>query len=106
MEERKTALSKMAGSVAEGLYQQNRERGLEQVNCLVAELLEMAKELEKKDSPAFNIQELNQILIIAMKALEARDYVLLADILFYDLKELLADGKSDDSCEMKTVNTL
>lgn len=106
MEERKMALSQMAESVAMGLYQQDQQRGLERINSLVAELLEMAKEVEKEDSSALNIQAMNQILVEAMKALEARDYVLLADILFYDLQKLLADEKSDNSCELKTPNTL
>lgn len=106
MEERKRALSQMAESVAMGLYQQDQQRGLGRINSLVAELLEMAKEVEKEDSSALNIQAMNQILVEAMKALEGRDYVLLADILFYDLQELLADEKSDNSCELKTPNTL
>lgn len=106
MKERKMALSQMAESVARGLYQQDQQRGLGQINNLVADLLELAKEAEKEDSSTLNIQALNQVLVEAMKALEVRDYVLLADILFYDLKELLADEKSDNSCELKTPNTL
>lgn len=106
MEEKKIALSQIAESVAMGLYQQDQQRGLERINNLVTELLNITKELEKEDGSVLNMQAMNQILLEAMKALEVRDYILLADILFYDLRELLADEKNDNSCELKTPNTL
>ena len=99
MEERKLALAQMAESIAGGLYQQDQQNGLERINGLVAELLELAKELERENSSDLNIQTMNRILVEAMKALEVRDYVLLADILFYDLKELLTDEKGNDKSQ-------
>lgn len=99
MEERKMALAQMAESIAAGLYQQDQQRGLERINGFVAELLEMAKEQEKKNSSDLNIQAMNQILLEVMKALETRDYILLADILFYELKELLTNEKGNDKSQ-------
>lgn len=88
MVERKIALAQMAEDVAIGLYQQDKARGLDKINGLVAELLETAKVMEREEV-SLDMQAVNQILMEAMKALEVRDYVLLADILFYDLRELL-----------------
>lgn len=97
MEERKIALAQMVESVAMGVYQQDKEKGLEQMNGLFGELLKMAKEMETENVLSLNIEVINQVLIEAMKALEARDYVLLADILFYDLKEALVCESGDNS---------
>lgn len=92
MEERKTVLINMAENIAAGLYRQDKESGLGQMNALFAGLLELAKEAEKESDTSLDIQQMNQVLVEAMNALEARDYVLLADILSYDLKELLTAG--------------
>lgn len=105
MEEQKLALLQMAESIAVGFYQQDQQRGLERINSLVTELLEVIKEFGG-DSSSLNIQAMNQIMLEAMKALEARDYVLLADILFYDLKELLVDERRGEDSVLKTPNRL
>lgn len=85
VEEQKRALAQMVESVATGLYQQDKERGVEQMESLITELLKLVKE----DSLGLNMEAVNQVLVAAMNALETRNYVLLADILSYDLKELL-----------------
>ena len=79
----------LVSGISEGLYQQNKEKGIEQVPRLLGELLEFMKEVGAKDSSCLDIQKMNYVLLEAMNALEARDYVLLADILVYDLQKLL-----------------
>lgn len=84
MEERE-AVVQMIESVALGLYQQDKARGVDKIEYLITQLVE----LMKSQGEHLNIEVINQVLMDMMKALEMRDFVLLADILSYDLKRLL-----------------
>ena len=84
MEEKK-AVIQMLESVALGLYQQDVAKGVDKIEYFITQLVE----LMKSQGSHLNIEAINQVLMDMMKALEMRDFVLLADILSYDLKRLL-----------------
>lgn len=85
MNEQKAIVIQMVEDIAMGLYQQDKRRGVEQMETLIKELLNFVKQ----DELDINVEKFNKVLVAVMNALEIRDYVLLADILSYDLKELL-----------------
>lgn len=84
MEERE-AVIQMIESVALGLYQQDKTRGVDKIEYLITQMVE----LMKSQGLELNVGAINQVLADMMSALEMKDYVLLADILSYDLKKLL-----------------
>lgn len=83
--EEKEAVIQMIESVALGLYQQDKARGVDKIEYLITQLVE----LMKSQNSGLNIEAVNLVLLDLMRALEMKDYVLLADILSYDLKKLL-----------------
>lgn len=84
MEEREAVIQMIEG-VALGLYQQDKTRGVDKMEYFITQLLELMKSQGLK----LDVEAMNQVLANMMKALEMKDYVLLADILSYDLKRLL-----------------
>ncbi len=84
MEEREAVIQMIEG-VALGLYQQDKTRGVDKMEYFITQLLELMKSQGLK----LDVEAMNQVLANMMKALEMKDYVLLADILSYDLKKLL-----------------
>lgn len=85
MNEQKAKVIQIAERISMGLYQQDEEQGVEQMGNLIQELMYLVKQ----DELHINTEEFNKVLSTAMSAMEIKDYVLLADILSYDLKELL-----------------
>lgn len=83
--EEKVAMAQIVENVAMGLYQQDKVRGVDQIECMITALMELVRD----DSMCLDLNMVNEVLVEAMKALEERNYVLLADILSYDLKSLL-----------------
>lgn len=83
--EEKVAMAQIVENVAMGLYQQDKVRGVDQMECMITALMELVRD----DSMCLDLNMVNEVLVEAMKALEERNYVLLADILSYDLKSLL-----------------
>jgi hypothetical protein len=83
--EEKEAVIQMIENVALALYQQDKAKGVDKIEYLITQLVE----LMKARGSDLNLVAINRVLVDITKALEMKDYVLLADILFYDLKKLL-----------------
>jgi uncharacterized protein (UPF0297 family) len=76
-------------------YQQKNEAGYEQLDNLVGMIMQGMNDIFLLKANGYNIllqeNQLNQALLKSMKAMEAKDTILLSDILCYDVKELFND---------------
>lgn len=81
--------------IADTFYQRNQVEAFQKFATSISELSELANLLfqrrQEDRSFQFDEQQFLRILTEAMNALEVRDDVLLADILNYDLNEILKD---------------
>lgn len=82
-------INEMINLVTDDFYRQKENEGYKQLNELILTLIEFNNELSLETKYDKEISELKRILGEALSALEKKDTVLLADILEYDLKELL-----------------
>ena len=79
-------IEQYVNKTTELFYQNNEQQALECMPVLLDEILKMAGALENMENVSEeDKQELVGILAEALKAMEAKDYVLLADILQYDM---------------------
>ena len=81
-------LLKDIAKVSDYLYQQNISKGYENLNTTLAGIMDISDKLfamVKEGSLSFDGQRLIGSLTGAMKAMEAKDNVLLADILVYEI---------------------
>ncbi len=74
-------------SIADMFYQNQNKPGVEQLPQLVADLTAIAPEI----APEYSNQFINAIRGL-MECMEQKDYILLADILIFELKEVLQEG--------------
>lgn len=80
--------------VADLLYQQQMTEGMQKLNDLLIEITELSGlliEKTREETKDFDEQKFLTTLTEAMEALKESDYVLLADILQYDLLEQLSE---------------
>lgn len=73
-------------SIADMFYQNQSKRGLELLPQLVADLTAIAPGI----APEYSKRFMNAIRCL-MECMEQKDYVLLADILIYEVKEVLQE---------------
>jgi hypothetical protein len=84
-------------SIVTGLFYQNRiEEGYRELDRLLIEMNNLfsaiSDEIRNDGVNFLDEAKLNEILMQAMKALEAGDTILFSDIFEYDLKELLSQS--------------
>lgn len=73
-------------------YQQKNESGYKELEQLLISLTHGANDilaLMEKGIITFHMNDFNESLLMAMKAMECKDMILLSDILCYDIKEML-----------------
>lgn len=85
--EQKNRMAQMIENVAIGLYQQNKTEGVEKIESMILCMMELVQ----TGKLCVELTKVNNVLEQAMEALELQDYVLLADILFYDLKKIILE---------------
>lgn len=81
-----SALEENIQDITDELYQQKVKEGLETIPLVLKQLSTIAMQLDEKKKTA-----LLSILKNAMDALEEKEYVLLADILYFDVRDCIAD---------------
>jgi len=71
-------------------YQQKREEAYDQLDSMLVSLIKTTDILGKnKEIHDYNENEINIGLTKAMRAMEDKDYILLSDILRYEIMEIL-----------------
>ncbi len=77
-------------------YQQNTKEGLEKLTSTISSLLQTTDGIIKyqstKTDKILDEPVLNAVLSEAMKAIESKDYILLADIMIYEIGSLLEES--------------
>lgn len=96
MEEAKVELIEKIEKTAEALYQLEWEQGIAKVNLLMGELIGYMKIYVAEEGL---VKKINKILLESLKALEQKKYILLADILWYDLRGVLTVDKGESNGE-------
>ncbi len=81
-----SALEENIQDITDALYQQRVKEGLETIPLVLKQLSTIAMQLDEEKKTA-----LLSILKNAMDALEEKEYVLLADILYFDVRDCIAD---------------
>lgn len=81
-----SALEENIQDITDALYQQRVKEGLETIPLVLKQLSTIAMQLDEEKETA-----LLSILKNAMDALEEKEYVLLADILYFDVRDCIAD---------------
>ncbi|MDF2544796.1 MAG: hypothetical protein K0S47_4514 [Herbinix sp.] len=74
-------------SVCNDLYQQEQKRAYDKLNIVLGDLTQVLNEISLMEG--FDMNKLMNNLAEALKAMEAMDYVLLADIIKYEIIEQL-----------------
>ena len=83
------------GVITELLYQQKTSEALESINAMLNNITELSVALSAIEAIAEDDKKrLVMVLGDALAAMEKKDYVLLADILQYDMIDLLDEYKS------------
>lgn len=82
-------------AITELLYQQKTSEALESINSMLNDITELSLALSAIEAIAEDDKKrLVMVLGDALVAMEKKDYVLLADILQYDMIDLLDEYKS------------
>ena len=83
------------GVITELLYQQKTSEALESINSMLNDITELSVALSSMEVIAEDDKKrLVMVLGDALAAMEKKDYVLLADILQYDMIDLLDEYRS------------
>ena len=76
-------------------YQNNNQQALESMPVLLDNIIKMTSVLDVNENVSEDDKnELVKVLTEALKAMEERDYVLLADVLQYDMMDVLNKFKN------------